>query len=275
MGGPWQALLALAPKKEVRNAEEAGRAAASAPQWPGPPYARPRPSPAPQKVREAPTTRLPSRSDVRSPEEDAFGGLDAPPFGKRERAPMTLDLRRTDPKASPALDLSRMMPGDVILTDGATTRIDDRGVPRVSLHKGYENGRSAASVGPVLVPNGPAVADVVGNMAEARGRDPLWFRQMVPNQGPWDYKQRGNDGEYEAFGNFHYGATGSVVGPVGIPSGNLLQEAGLAQSRDHTAKPEFGLPGVRFLPFTGSKSYGDDPIDQYWIEQGIRYADSH
>ncbi|WP_374576111.1 polymorphic toxin type 44 domain-containing protein [Phenylobacterium sp.] len=242
--------------------------------WRGVPYALPDQS-APADRSGGASGRLPSRSDTRQPNDDAAGGLYASEYGHDGHRPKTLDLRNTDPKASPVIDLSRSKPGDVIVTDRATIRMDKDNVPQVTLHEGFGNGRSAAAVGPILAPNGPAVADVDSNMAEARSHDPFWFRQMVPNRGPWDYKQRGNNGEYEAFGNFHYGATGKVVGPVGIPSGNLFQEAGRAQTRDHTSNSEFGSPGIRFLPFTGTKSLGDDPVDQYWIEQGIRYAGSH
>jgi hypothetical protein len=71
-----------------------------------------------------------------------------------------------------------------------------------------------------------------------------------------------------------------------LPPGSLRQEAGLAQRRDRTnrtqgsqtdtadRKANWGRPGIRFLPFTGSGSFGDDPIDQYWIEQGMRYHDA-
>jgi len=37
-----------------------------------------------------------------------------------------------------------------------------------------------------------------------------WFYTQVRNRGPWDYKQISK--EYEAFGNFHYGAVGIAAG---------------------------------------------------------------
>jgi hypothetical protein len=58
------------------------------------------------------------------------------------------------------------------------------------------------------VPTEPPGADVLDNMAEAAEHsNPIWFRDQVRNGGPWDYKQLGS--QYENFGNFNYGATGS------------------------------------------------------------------
>ena len=91
------------------------------------------------------------------------------------------------------------------------------------------------------------------------------FRDQVKNKGPWDYKQQGR--QYEEFGNFNYGATGKAAG---FPGDTLLQQAGRAQVAAGTSRPEWGDPGG-LLPFTGSKSNGDDPVDQFWIQQGIRY----
>lgn len=55
-------------------------------------------------------------------------------------------------------------------------------------------------------------ASVDTNIEMARGRsadNPLgaafWFRKQVPDRAPWDYKQQGR--EYQAFGNFNFGAT--------------------------------------------------------------------
>jgi hypothetical protein len=41
------------------------------------------------------------------------------------------------------IGLSRMHPGDTVLTKGASVRVGDDGGPRVSLARGYGNGRSA------------------------------------------------------------------------------------------------------------------------------------
>jgi hypothetical protein len=87
-----------------------------------------------------------------------------------------------------------------------------------------------------------------------------WFYTQVRNRGPWDYKQISK--EYEAFGNFHYGAVGIAAG---FSEEVLLRAAGLAQTRAGTDKPEFGR-------WWGDAPFGDDPVDQYWIKKGIRYA---
>ncbi|MGN8345175.1 polymorphic toxin type 44 domain-containing protein [Pseudomonas sp. SMV71] len=68
--------------------------------------------------------------------------------------------------------------------------------------------------------------------------------------------------EYEAFGNFHYGATGTAAG---FSEDVLLRAAGLAQSRAGTTTAEFGT-------WWGRAPFGDDPMDQRWIKEGIRYA---
>lgn len=88
----------------------------------------------------------------------------------------------------------------------------------------------------------------------------FWFYQQVRNKGPWDYKQQG--ASYQNFGNFNYGATGVVAG---IPEEILLRGAGWAQSRAGTVEPRWGH-WYQEIP------YGDDPRDQYWIQQGIDYA---
>lgn len=120
----------------------------------------------------------------------------------------------------------------------------------------------------MLEPSGPRGVGVAANMEIAPQRSPFWFYKTVQNKGPWDYKQRGP--QYEAFGNFNYGATGRAAR---FPSPVLFQEAGRAQGQDTNADPKFGTPGPRFLPFLGTGSFGDDPIDQYWIEQGVRHHD--
>lgn len=87
-----------------------------------------------------------------------------------------------------------------------------------------------------------------------------WFYTQVRNHGPWDYKQISR--EYEAFGNFHYGAVGIAAG---FSEEVLLRASGLAQNRAGSGKPEFGK-------WWADAPFGDDPIDQYWIKEGIRYA---
>jgi hypothetical protein len=158
------------------------------------------------------------------------------------------------------IGLSRMHPRDTVLTKGASVRVGDDGGPRVSLARGYGNGRSAAQTGPVLVPPGPPDANVDLNMAETMRHWPPWLLTMVPNKRPWDYKQR--NPRYDAFGNFNFGA---VTRAAGIPGDIALRGAGWAQRQAGTSRPAFGST------YLGTGSFGDDPEDQYWIEQGRRY----
>jgi hypothetical protein len=117
---------------------------------------------------------------------------------------------------------------------------------------------------PPLAPEG---ADIDANITEAEGRwSPWWFRDQVKNKGPWDFKQHGKS--LEDFGNFHYGAVGAAFG---FPDSVLLNEAGRAQEAAGTSLSTWGDSGPSLLPFLGSGSYGDDPSDQYFIQQGIDY----
>ena len=108
-------------------------------------------------------------------------------------------------------------------------------------------------------------------MKDACGRNnPFWFRNKVKDHGPWDYKQK--NPEYEAFGNFNYGATGAAYGF----SDNVLKRmAGDAQIGAGTSEPGWGDPdmwGPILNPFgNGTPPYGDDPVDQYWISRGYSY----
>ncbi|ORJ52107.1 type IV secretion protein Rhs [Kluyvera intermedia] len=90
-----------------------------------------------------------------------------------------------------------------------------------------------------------------------------WFYQKVRNKGPWDYKQF--DPYWAAFGNFIFGATGYAAG---IPAEILLMGTGWAQSRARTSRPEWGT-------WYKDAPYGDDPQDQYWIKEGIKYANEN
>lgn len=122
------------------------------------------------------------------------------------------------------------------------------------------------------LPNGqqipyPPGVDINKNIEEAkRHLDPRWFYDQVKNKGPWDYKQQGR--QYQDFGNFNYGATGKAFG---FSENTLLREAGRAQQKAGTSKPEWGNPGSRWNPFGGSGTYGDDPADAVLIQQGVQY----
>jgi type VI secretion system secreted protein VgrG len=120
------------------------------------------------------------------------------------------------------------------------------------------------------LPMAPPGADVNTNIRDAaRQYNPAWFFRQVRNKGPWDYKQQGKGREiggnynpYEAFGNFNYGATAAAFG---FPDQVVLRLAGFAQWRAGTSLPEYGSPFGLFPP------YGDDPLDQHWIQAGINY----
>jgi len=83
------------------------------------------------------------------------------------------------------------------------------------------------------------------------------FYELVRNSGAWDIKQKGRD--YTDYGNFHYGVVGSAAG---IPSEVLQRAAGWAQTRSGNHNAKDGGP-------LGSPPYGDDPLDQRQISNGI------
>lgn len=120
----------------------------------------------------------------------------------------------------------------------------------------------------------PHQADVVGNVREAELHQGnfLWFYKKVRNGGPWDYKQLSK--EYEAFGNFNYGATGAAAG---FSEATLLRAAGWASVRAGNSLPRWGKPVTlmeALLGIGGVPPFGDDPEDQRWISNGVKYYDA-
>ena len=121
---------------------------------------------------------------------------------------------------------------------------------------------------PSIIPPAPPGVDILANMRIARNRsgpvsgptDYLWFYHQVKNKGPWDFKQRGK--QYEAFGNFHYGAVGTAMG---MAREVLERAAGWAQGRAGTSESKNGM-------WAGLAPYGDDPMDQMYIKAGVDYA---
>jgi hypothetical protein len=137
--------------------------------------------------------------------------------------------------------------------------------------------RPAGSYGPLQrnecwspVPTHPDDADVDANKREAGDMwpNPFAFRDAVRNRGRWDYKQRAS--QYENLGNFNYGAAGTAWG---FSADTLKSQAGRAQMAAGTSKREWqkygGRNNSRMLP-----PYGDDPVDQEWIQRGIDHAKS-
>ncbi len=96
----------------------------------------------------------------------------------------------------------------------------------------------------------------------------IFFTSKVKSGGEWDFKAtlgystlykvtyEGYTFYYsgEIIGNFHYGYTGATVFPDTV----LLSAAGLVQIISGTSDISFW------------DSYFDDPMDQTWIEEGIR-----
>jgi len=111
-------------------------------------------------------------------------------------------------------------------------------------------------------PSGPSGVSCPLNIGQAQqSYNPFWFYNQVNDFGPWDYK-RIYGAQYTNFGNFNYGATGSAFG---FPDQILYMAAGWAQGRTPgNSRPQWGQW------YSGSP-YGDDPNDQYWIQQGIQY----
>lgn len=89
-----------------------------------------------------------------------------------------------------------------------------------------------------------------------------YFYDQVRNNAPWDYTQLG--GAFQPAGNFNFGATGAALG---IPDQVLYRSAGAAQMVAGTSGPQFGNPLL-------ASPYGDDPLDQVWIQRGIDYFNS-
>ena len=87
----------------------------------------------------------------------------------------------------------------------------------------------------------------------------VWFKSLVQNRGPWDFKQI--ERRFAPYGNFHYGSVGAALG---IPENVLYRAAGWAQIRAESSQEDWGH-------YLGFAPYGDDPEDQAWIKKGINY----
>jgi len=115
-----------------------------------------------------------------------------------------------------------------------------------------------------FVPLLPDGVNISQNVDEAHQNGGIyWLYQNERNKGPWDFKQQNKD--YADGGNFHYGI---IAEAAGIPDWLIMRAPGVAQIRAGTSKEEYGKPW-------GSPPYGDDPNDQYWIQKGRDYYNSH
>jgi RHS repeat-associated protein len=91
-----------------------------------------------------------------------------------------------------------------------------------------------------------------------------WWKLHVSTGGGWDYHSKlGSD--YDAFGNFNYGATGRHIG---LPKKLLLRFGGWTV----TTKKEGFWAGLK-IALLGEPPYGDSTEDQKWIARGAEYHD--
>ncbi len=120
----------------------------------------------------------------------------------------------------------------------------------------------------LLMPTG---VNIKRNIAAAKSHfgNVFWLKSQVQNKGPWDYKQRGSI--YQDFGNFNYGVVGRAMG---ITRKRLLNQAGVAQIKAGTSRPEWGWP-ANVSGFGGKAPYGDDPTDQMMITRGMDWYDAY
>lgn len=95
----------------------------------------------------------------------------------------------------------------------------------------------------------------IPQFADASG---WWLAQVCCSTSPWNYKSLG--GQYDAFGNFNFGATGAALG---VPDNLVLRGAGLAKWWKLSPDPN-GNP-------LGPYPYGNEYDKQRMIEEGIRY----
>jgi len=108
--------------------------------------------------------------------------------------------------------------------------------------------------------NIPPNTDIKENVQQAKNMSYGEWLDAVRNDGKWDYKQQGS--QYEEFGNYNYGVTARALGLFGnIPN----RGAGWAQQQAGTSAPSWG----DWYDWPSETSFGDDPADQYWINEGM------
>jgi len=109
-------------------------------------------------------------------------------------------------------------------------------------------------------PNIPRDVDICKNIREAETKlsAVAWLNRVWP-KGEWDYKRR--DIRYEDFGNYNYAVTAVALG---VPPWAVRRGAGFAQWWWGPYDPADGKPWDLFPP------YSDNPIDQAWINEGVK-----
>jgi RHS repeat-associated protein len=96
----------------------------------------------------------------------------------------------------------------------------------------------------------------------------LNFALAVMPHGPWDYKRQGE--QYEAFGNFNFGATGEAAG---FTEGTLLRAAGFIQKHFGDSPGDGGAVNLANVLSGqgGDPPFEDQVRDQENIKAGINY----
>ena len=97
------------------------------------------------------------------------------------------------------------------------------------------------------------------------------FVARVKPGGPWDYKSQSTpEHNYEAFGNFHYGA---VAAAAGFNDGQILKAAGFVQKWFGDTEGDGGTVNIinALTGKGGEEPYQDQIRDQANIKLGIYY----
>jgi RHS repeat-associated protein len=116
---------------------------------------------------------------------------------------------------------------------------------------------------PCQVPDHPPYANLNNNITLSLlyGR-PFQFVMVLPYM-PWDYKQQG---PYDDFGNFNFGATGAALG---YSDSMLLRGAGALKVLERSLRHQPDPPNIG-SPF-GDPPYGNEKDKQKMIQAGIDY----
>ena len=111
---------------------------------------------------------------------------------------------------------------------------------------------------PIWFPSGTSLEK---NIAEAKRMNAFQYAHAVTHQ--WNYKNQGF--MYEPFGNFNAGLTGRAAG---FPSAAIQFGAGVYQGLfTNLHDPAWGH-------WYSGRPWGDDPVDQFMIDWGVRYYNS-